>query len=261
MAARKSPNDSTVGGAKNKGKKGPKGEKKGLIENLFSPKIKSKTAVSTQKFLNIKGIKDGVIVLKSGALRSVLLASSINFALMSEDEQKGKIFAFQDFLNSLEFPVQIIAQTRKLNITKYVERIREAERMQENELLRMQIAGYAEYILSLVELANITTSNFYVVVPYSPEGGGVEGPIDKIKGIFRPAAEIKAETQAFEKSKDELKLRVNHINGGLSGMGIRSAPLDTQELVELLYGWYNPEISQNEVLADLDDLKVERTQH
>ncbi|NQU99254.1 MAG: hypothetical protein HQ538_00820 [Parcubacteria group bacterium] len=236
-----------------------KSDKKNIFETLFSPKIKSKKTISTQKFLNIAGIRDGVAVLKSGGLRSILLASSINFALMSEDEQSGKIYAFQDFLNSLEFPIQIIAQTRKLNIIKYVDKIKEAGRMQENELLRMQIAGYGEYIVSLVELANITTNNFYVVVPYTPSPGqGVKSPIDKIKGFMRPAVETKAKTEAFEKSKEELHLRVSHVVGGLSGMGIRSAALDTQEIVELLYSWYNPEVSSNEVLADLKDLKIER---
>lgn len=233
-------------------------KKAGFIETLFSPKIKSKKANSTQKFLNIKGIKDGVVILKSGGLRAILLASSINFSLMSEDEQVGKIYAFQDFLNSLEFPVQIIAQTRKLNISKYVEKVKEAERMQENELLRMQIAGYGEYIMSLVELANITTSNFYVVVPYSGSPAKAGGsPIDKIKSLLQPAAEVKIETAAFEKNKEELRLRVNHVTGGLSGMGIRSAALDTQEIVELFYSWYNPEVADNEVLADLNKLKVE----
>lgn len=236
--------------------------KKGIFENLFSPKVKSKKATSTQKFLNVKGIRDGVVMLKSGGLRSILLASSINFSLMSEDEQVGKIYAFQDFLNSLEFPIQIVAQTRKLNINKYVEKIKEAGRMQENELLRMQINGYGEYIISLVELANITTSNFYVVVPYSSSPAqSVGNPIDKIKSILRPAAQVKEETKAFDKSKEELHLRVNHVTGGLSGMGIRSAALDTQEMVELLYNWYNPEVSTNQVLTDLDELKVERGEY
>jgi hypothetical protein len=216
--------------------------KKGnIFETLFSAKVKSKKSVSTQKFLNVEGIRDGAAILKSGGLRSILLASSINFSLMSEDEQTGKIYAFQDFLNSLEFPIQIIAQTRKLNIIKYAEKIKEAGRTQENELLRMQITGYGEYILSLVELANITTSNFYVVVPYSPSPGqSVSGPLEKIKKILSPASEVKAKTEAFDKSKEELHLRVNHVVGGLSGMGIRSAALDTQEIVQLLYNWYNP---------------------
>jgi hypothetical protein len=239
-----------------------KKEKNNIFETLFSQKVKSKKSVSTQKFLNIEGIRDGVAILKSGGLRSILLASSINFSLMSEDEQVGKIYAFQDFLNSLEFPIQIIVQTRKLNIIKYAEKIKEAGRIQENELLRMQIAGYGEYILSLVELANITTSNFYVVVPYSQSPGqSISGPLDKIKNILRPEAEVKEKTEAFDKSKEELHLRVNHIVSGLSGMGIRSAALDTQEIVELFYNWYNPEVSTNQVLADLDELKVVRGEY
>jgi hypothetical protein len=231
-----------------------------MLETLFSPKVKAKTAQSTQKFLKIKGIRDGVVILGSGGLRSILLASSINFALMSEEEQKGKVFAFQDFLNSLEFPVEILVQTRKLNIGKYVERVMEAERTQENELLRVQIAAYGEYILSLVELANITTSHFYVVVPYTPAIAGADkkGPLEKIRSLLQPAAEVKAEVESFKKGREELHLRVNHVLGGLSGMGIRAAALDTQEIVELLYSWYNPEIASTEILADLEELKIER---
>ncbi len=245
---------------KDKNQQVDKSNKKGnIFETLFSKKVTNKKSVSTQKFLNVEGIRDGAAILKSGGFRSIILASSINFSLMSEDEQIGKIYAFQDFLNSLEFPIQIVAQTRKLNILKYAEKIKEAGRIQENELLRMQIAGYGEYILSLVELANITTNNFYVVVPYSPSPGqSMSGPIDKIKSILQPATEVKMKTEAFDKSKEELHLRVNHVVGGLSGMGIRSAALDTQEIVELLYNWYNPEVSTNQVLVDLDELKVER---
>lgn len=233
-------------------------EKHGKTETLFGKKVAGKAAVSVQKYLKIKGIRDGIVILESGALRSIIMASSINFALMSEEEQKGKVFAFQDFLNSLEFPIEIVVQTRKLNIAKYIERIKEAERMQENELLRMQIAAYEEYISSLVELANITTSHFYVVVPYAPPTLGPAGPLEKIKSFLAPAKEVVRERETFEKSKEELHMRVNHVIGGLAGMGIRAAALDTQEIVELLYNWYNPEVATTEVLTDLEKLRVER---
>lgn len=229
------------------------------METLQSQKVQQKQIAATQKFLRIKGIRDGIVILESGVLRSVVLASSINFALLSEEEQNAKLFAFQDFLNSLEFPVEIVVQTRVLNISKYLEKVREAERMQENELLRMQISEYAEYISSLVELANITTTHFYVSVPYLPPvTGGPSGPFGKLKTMFSPAAQVKKELETFEKSKEELQTRIGLVIGGLSGIGIRAAALDTQEVVELLYSWYNPEVAQTEVLGDLDALKLEK---
>ncbi|MEW6407554.1 MAG: TraC family protein [Patescibacteria group bacterium] len=230
------------------------------MESLQSKKVQEKQIAATQKFLRIKGIRDGIVILESGAMRSAVLVSSINFALLSPDEQNAKLFGFQDFLNSLEFPVEIIVQTRALNISQYLEKIKEAERMQENELLRRQISTYGEYISSLVEEANITTKHFYVAVPYMPptSGGGPSGPFGKLKSLFSPAAQVEKELETFEKSKEELFSRVSIVIAGLRGMGLRAAPLDTQEIVELLYSWYNPEVSQTEVLADLDALKLEK---
>lgn len=239
----------------------PKKEKKQIKqeETMLSPKTAKKEEETTQKFLNLDGIKNGVVILKSKALRAIVMCSSINFALMSEDEQKAKVFAYQDFLNSLNFPVQIVIQTRKLNISAYLEKVKEAERMQENELLRMQTAEYAEFIKSMVELANITTSHYYVVVPYSPAGlEATEGIMDKIKNIVSPASKIKEAQVGFAKQEEELLLRVNSVISGLGGVGIQTAQLNTQEIVELLYSWYNPDESTTEILGELEKLKIEQ---
>ncbi|MDD3887940.1 MAG: hypothetical protein PHN19_04145 [Patescibacteria group bacterium] len=228
-------------------------------ETMLSSKAVKKEEETTQKFLNVSGIRDGIIILKNKALRAVVMCSSINFALMSEDEQKAKVFGYQDFLNSLNFPIQIVIQTRKLNIGGYLEKVKEAERMQENELLRMQTAEYAEFIKSMVELANITTSHYYVVVPYSPAGiEATEGIMDKIKGIISPASKIKEEQVGFQKQQEELLLRVNSVISGLGGIGIQSAQLNTQEVVELFYSWYNPDESTTEILGELEKLKIEQ---
>ena len=232
-----------------------------VMESMQSKKVAEKQVAATQKFLRVRGIRDGVIELESGGLRAIALASSINFALLSGEEQQAKIFAFQDFLNSLEFPVEIVVQTRALNIAKYLEKVREAERVQENELLRMQIAEYAEYISSLVELSNITTTHFYVVIPYSSAAAasaGSSGIFDKVKSILSPTKKVVGEEVTFEKGQEEMNLRVSAVVGGLSGMGIRSAMLNTQEVVEVLYSWYNPEVSQTEVLGDLEALRIEK---
>ncbi len=229
-------------------------------ETMQSKTAQSKEEESTQKFLNIQGIRDGVIILKSKALRSIVMCSSINFSLMSEDEQKGKIFAYQDFLNSLNFPVEIVIQSRKLNISRYLEKVKEAERMQENELLRMQTAEYHEFIKSLVELSNITSNHYYMVVPYSPAGiEATRSIMDKIKGLISPAKEVKKDIEGFKKQKEELSLRINTVVNGLSGVGIQAAPLNTQEVVELFYSWYNPGESTTQILGELEKLKVEQT--
>lgn len=229
-------------------------------ETMLSPKAVKKQEETTQKFLNLDSIKDGVIILKNKALRAIVMCSSINFALMSEDEQKAKVFAYQDFLNSLNFPIEIVIQTRKLNISGYLEKVKEAERMQENELLRMQTAEYGEFIKSLVELANITTSHYYVVVPYSGPGlEATETIMDKFKGFFSPASKIKEAQVGFQKQQEELLLRVNSVISGLGGVGIQAAQLNTQEIVELLYSWYNPDESTTEILGELEKLKIEQT--
>ncbi len=244
-------------------KKEKKEEKKVEVkqeeETMLSSKAAKKEEESTQKFLNVAGIRDGIIILKNKALRAIVMCSSINFALMSEDEQKAKVFGYQDFLNSLNFPVQIVIQTRKLNIAGYLEKVKEAERMQDNELLRMQTAEYAEFIKSMVELGNITTSHYYVSIPYSPAGiEATESIMDKIKGIISPASKIKEEQVGFQKQQEELLLRVNTVISGLGGVGIQSAQLNTQEVVELLYSWYNPDESTTEILGELEKLKIEQ---
>ncbi|MFH2104921.1 MAG: hypothetical protein ABII72_01660 [Parcubacteria group bacterium] len=218
----------------------------------------SKVGVSTQKYLKIKGIKDGVVELDDGSYRSIIMASSVNFALMSEDEQKSMVFGYQDFLNSLEFPIQIIVQSRILNIKAYLTKLSESEKMQENELLRMQIAEYREYIKQLVEMSNITTNHYYVVVPYmgAPKIGGMS-VVERAKRMIAPAKEVKMEITNYDKAIQELSQRVTQVTGGLRGMGIRAAKLDTQETVELFYANYNPDLAGTEVLAELERLNID----
>lgn len=221
---------------------------------------KKKEFQSTQKIIDIDSIKDGVIVLKNKGLRSVLMCSSINFALMSDEEQKAKLYAYQDFLNSLSFPVQIVIQSKKLNIKRYIEKVKNAERLQENDHLRMQTAQYADFVLSLVELANITTNRFYVVVPYTnplrqQQSSG--GPLDTVKKFFSPAKQVQETMSLFEQDKKELILRVQTVVSGLQGIGVKAAVLDTEEIIELLYSVYNPEVAQNQVLTDLEKIRLE----
>ena len=216
----------------------------------------NKPSVSTQKYLDIAEIKEDCVILKDGTLRVVLLASSLNFALKSEDEQNATIQAYVVFLNSLTFPIQIVIQSRKLNIDDYVVKLRKAEKEQTNELLRMQIADYRQYIKELVEMGEIMTKRFYVVVPYSSVEAGVKGFFTKLIEAFIPASVITLQKERFQKYRREIFQRVDHIVTGLYSIGLNVVVLDTQSLIELFYNTYNPTVAAQQKLVDVGKLRV-----
>ena len=211
---------------------------------------------STQQYLDISEIKDNVVVLKKGGLRSILMVSSINFALKSIDEQDAIIYHFQSFLNSLDFPVQITVNSRQLNLDNYMNQLKDKEKKQTNDLLRIQTASYLEYIQGLVKMANIVTKTFYVVVPFAPSEVRGGGALGKLKAISFSTSKIMSGRESFEKYKDQLWQRVDHVVNNLSGAGLRMTVLNTQELIELYYNLYNPEISEKKGLADINDLDL-----
>lgn len=197
-------------------------------------------AKSAQEFVSVKEIRDGVVILKDGSLRAILMASSLNFALKSAEEQEAVIIQYQNFLNSLDFSVQFFIQSQKLNIAPYLDSLAEKEKEQTNELLKIQTREYIEFVKSFVEAANIVAKTFYVVVPYTP-------PILELgKGGFLSnlfgAAGKKSPTrdQRLDAMKIQLWQRIDAVNQGLVRFGVRAAPLNTEELVELFYGIFNP---------------------
>lgn len=224
---------------------------------MAETKIKKQKKPSTKRFLEIAEIKDDVVVLKDGTLRAVLLISSINFALKSDDEQNAIISAYVSFLNSLQFPLQIIIQSRKLDIAPYLNQLARLEKEQTNELLRMQIADYRGYVSQLVELGDIMTKRFYAVVPYNPVEDKQKSWFKRFIEIFRSAAAVTLSKEAFNRRKRELSQRVQHINASLNSIGLNVVMLDTQGLIELFYNTYNPDVSDREKLAGLDKIKLE----
>ncbi len=217
----------------------------------------AKPGVPAQRYLDIAEIKEDVVVLKDGTLRAVLLVSSINFALKSADEQNAIVQAYMQFLNSLDFPIQVVIQSRRMNIDDYMERLRESEQEQENELLRNQIADYRSYVKQLVDLAEIMQKRFYITVPYDPAAEAQKGFVDRLSAIFTPMVTIKLSEERFQKHKTALMLRVNNIISGLQGMSLSAVQLDTQSLIELYYTAYNPEQFESERMTDLDKLQIE----
>ena len=200
----------------------------------------------SQNFLTIDRIHDGIVELKSGGLRAVLMCSSLNFALKSTDEQDAIIFGYQDFLNSLEFSLAFVTHSRRLNIAPYLDTLRARAHEEDNELLKLQIGEYVEFVHTFVEMTNIMAKTFYVVIPFDvPIASriGVFQSMGAAFGTFGAAEKKKAGgfgAQSFEEMKNQLWQRVDAIVAGLQSIGIRAAPLNTEELVELFYGLYNP---------------------
>lgn len=215
---------------------------------------------STQVYLKIGEIRDNVLVLKNGGLRTVLKTSSINFNLKSEQEQNAIIYSYQGFLNSLEFPIQIVVRSKKLDIDDYIDQVKKLGEKQENHLLQDQTFEYAAYIKRLVEYADIMEKEFYVIVPYDP--GRALGT-SAIQAFFQRLApkdtygEIKKRHNEFNNLKKGLNQRVNTVKSGLENCSLKVQELETTELIELFYNSYNPVTSRTEKLREMDKMAVE----
>ncbi|PIW91839.1 MAG: hypothetical protein COY73_00520 [Candidatus Nealsonbacteria bacterium CG_4_10_14_0_8_um_filter_37_14] len=195
------------------------------------------TQTATQQFLEIKEIKEGVIILKNNTLRGVMMVSSLNFALKSVEEQDAIIYQFQQFLNSLDFSCQILVHSRKLNITGYLDKLEELEKKQKNELLRIQTAEYQKFIEGLVKEGTIMTKDFYIIVPYSFLETKEVAAAKKFKKIAIPSLN----EEEFQRSKNQLWQKMEFLGLGLRRCGLTTIPLTTPELIELFWSLYHPQ--------------------
>ena len=193
---------------------------------------------STQQFLEIDQIREGLLILKNQSLRAVMMVSSLNFALKSEEEQSAIISAFQSFLNSLDFSCQIVIQSRKLNITGYLDKIKELEAKQENELLRIQTSEYHDFIQGLVSGGTIMSKSFFVVIPFNLlEAKVVVSPIKLFKSSTNPSP---LKEDEFQRCKSQLWQRMEFVALGLRRCGLQAIPLTTPELIELFWSLHHP---------------------
>ncbi|MEI8096632.1 MAG: hypothetical protein WCG73_00845 [Candidatus Moraniibacteriota bacterium] len=223
---------------------------------FLKPKNKTSGGSTTQQYVEVDKIRDGIIVLKSGALRSVLLVSSINFDLKSTEEQDAIISQYQSFLNSLDFPVQIVISSRRFNISSYITLLEDVEKEQENELLRFQISEYKAFIKNLTEVSSIMSKYFYVVVPFSPAEDEKSGIGNKLFGIFRTKDASSSTSNLFETYKSQLLQRVDHVAQALSGTGVNAVALNTEEVIELLYNSYNPSLFTASIVKNIKDVEI-----
>ncbi len=199
---------------------------------------------ATQEFVPIKEVRDGIVILKDGSLRAVLMASSINLALKSNDEQDAVMTQFQNFLNSLEFSVQFFIESRKLDIRPYIALLEERLAGEMDDLMKLQIREYIAFIRDFTERANIMNKNFFIVVPYDPalvaRKGGGGGAISSLVGGGSATNNTPLSDEQFEEYRSQLEQRTGTIEQGLIRTGVRIVPLGTEELIELFYKLFNP---------------------
>jgi hypothetical protein len=201
-----------------------------------------KISNTTQDFVPIKEIRQGVAVLKDGSLRSVIMVSSVNFGLKSNDEKTAIISEFQNFLNGLDFSLQIFIQSRRLNINPYLAILEKKRIEQTNELLKVQIKEYIEFIRFFTDTHNVMSKGFFAVIPYTPailnmkKGGFISGLLGRNKG--KPTDEVA--NSDFEENVAQLNQRLNVVRNGLSRVGLRTEVLETEELIELYFKIFNP---------------------
>ena len=228
---------------------------------MLEMQLKKKGAKPAQQLIRITEIRDGVAILNDGTLRATLMVSSVNFALKSEDEQNAIIYAYQDFLNALDFSIQVTISSRKMDITPYLQEVKELRDKQQNELLRLQMDEYINFVGELVKNADIMTKSFFITIPFSVQQNKKEGIFGRLfKGAKGAAGKLNLTDMDFEHNRSQLMQRVEQIAVGLRGMGLRLVPLQTQELLELFYTMYNPATSRNQRLRNVAQLKVQETE-
>ena len=196
---------------------------------------------ATQDFVPIKEIRDGIVILKDGSMRAVVMASSVNFALKSADEQQGIIMQFQNFLNGLDFSIQISIQSRELDIRPYISMLEGRYKNEVGDLMKIQIREYIQFVKNFVDQTSIMTKTFFVVIPFSPSVQFIpsSNPIDQLVGK-KPITATKTTNDHFEENRSQIEQRIGTVSQGLSRCGIRTVQLGTEEIVELFYKIFNP---------------------
>lgn len=196
---------------------------------------------ASQNFVPVEEVRDGIATLKDGKMCSILLASSINFALRSADEQQAILSHFQNFLNTLDFSLQIYVQSRRLDIRPYIELLSSREAAQDNDLMRVQVREYIEFIKAFTSEVDIMSKNFFVVVPYTPSIVDTKGGLAKgFKSIVGKRQKTEIDPARFAEHRTQLEQRVTLVEQGLARIGVRTIPLGNDEIIELFYHIFNP---------------------
>ncbi len=220
---------------------------------------------SSQSTLQLSELRDNMVVMIDGTFRAIIACQSINFDLMSDREREGVEYSYQNFLNSLNFPIQILIRSQRVDIGPYIDRLLATRRSQDNMLLGVLMDDYIGFIDALSQEANIMEKTFYIVVPYFPQGDGANF-VEQGKGFFgklfgqQKKNVTRIDTATYEKAKDEIKNRVDVVRSGLFQIGVQSSQLDTKALGEVYYNFYNPDTAVRQPLANFEDVTSMYTQ-
>lgn len=218
---------------------------------------------STQNVLQISEVRDGIVIMNDGTFRAVVMCKSINFDLMSPQEREAVEFAYQGFLNSLHFPIQIFIRSQKVDINPYLEKIDKIRARQDNMLLAILMEDYTAFLADVSQQTNIMDKKFYLIISYPDPTEDIRSALRQSKGFFNGVMELFSSNKTphvvideamLEKAKTELRNRVQAVMQGLRDSGVQSLPLDTQELIELYYDAYNPDTATRQQLKNFDDL-------
>ncbi len=223
---------------------------------------------STQNALNIAEIRDGIVIMNDGTFRAVVMAKSINFDLMSPEEQESAEYGYQGFLNSLYFDIQIFIRSQRVDLQPYIEKLDKIRTEHDNMLLALLMDDYITYIDNLATQTNIMDKKFYIVIPYSAETASTKKALTEGKNFFSGLADmfnthedhVVINEAELTKAKEELRNRVQAVLGGLQQCGVQGLPLDTQELIELYYDTYNPDTATRQQLKNFGDLNADVVQ-
>jgi hypothetical protein len=241
------------------------GQQPAGAQEVKSPPPKSNPN-STQNTLQIAEIRDGIVIMNDGTFRSVLMLKSINFDLMSQQEQEAVEFAYQGFLNSLYFPIQIFVRSQKVDLQPYIEKLDKIRTEHDNMLLAMLMEDYLIYMDNLAQQTNIMDKKFYIVIPYFPHpesakkvvAADSKNFITGLASMFSSnETHVVVNENDLETAKNELRNRVQAVLSGLAQCGVQGLPLDTQELIELYYDTYNPDTATRQQLKNFNDLTAD----
>ena len=213
---------------------------------------------STQNTLLLSEIRDSIVIMADGSFRAVVACKSINFDLMSSREREGVEYSYQNFLNSLNHPIQILIRSQRVDIGPYLDRLAVIRRAQDNMLLNVLMDDYINFIDVLSQEANIMDKSFFIVIPYYPQGD-IANLVEQGKGFFgklfaKQNTITKIDTATYQRAKDEIKNRVDAVTSGLFQLGVQSVQLNTKELGELYYNTYNPDTAVREPLGDFESV-------
>jgi len=223
------------------------------------PAQKPKNPNSTQNSLLLSEVRDNMVIMADGSFRAVIACKSINFDLMSSREREGVEYSYQNFLNALNHPIQILVRSQRIDIGPYIDHLVEIRQAQDNMLLNVLMDDYINFIDALSQEANIMDKSFFIAIPYYPLGDS-SNLVDQSKGFFgklfpsNKNSITKIDTETYEKAKTEIKNRVDGVMAGLFQLGVQSVQLNTKELGELYYNFYNPDTAVREPLGDFNNV-------